>query len=151
MGSNRRSQVTAGREAHDTDILRIDVPLLGMPAHQLHGLLGIVGRNLTHTVWHAVFQNNESNALLVEERCPVVTFMLHGQMTVATSRTTHDGTSCSLFGLGQIDPHLCHIRGVVITGLRPFRPEVHLNRFLCRSQRRKKHHCNNKKILHIPF
>ena len=41
MGSNGRGQMTASREPHDAYVLRVDMPLLGIPTNQSDGLLSI--------------------------------------------------------------------------------------------------------------
>ena len=134
MGSHRRSQVSACREAHDAYIVRIDVPLLGMPANQSDSLFGILCRNGIVTVGHAVFQHDEGNALSVEERSPVEAFVLHGQMLVATTGAAHHGTPCGFLLVRQKDGHLRHVVRVAVIGTWALRPQIHLRTLLGKSQ-----------------
>ena len=130
---NGRGQMATCREAHDTYILRVDMPLLSMTAHQSDSLFSILGRHLPSTMRHAVFQHDEDNTLTIEERSPLVSFMVHSQMTIATARTAYHGTSCGLLLIRQIDPHLGHILRIAIAGLGTVRPQIHLYGLLCRS------------------
>ena len=117
MGSYRRGQMATGREAHDAYIIRIDVPFLGMTAHQTHSLVSILLGNGIVAMRHTIFYHDEGNALTCEERSPVVTFMLHGQVLIASTRTADYGTPRSLIGTGQIDPHLSLVFRVAIVGI----------------------------------
>ena len=126
MGSNSRGQVTTCRETHDAHILRVDVPLLGMATYQADSLFSILGRNLPDAMGHAILQHDESNTLTVEERRPLVSFMIHSQSCIATTRTTYYGTSRSLLLVRQIDPYLSHILRITITGVRTVRPQINL-------------------------
>ena len=44
-------------------------------------------------------QDNDGNALIVEERSPVGSFVLHGQKTVASAWADDDSTAGSLLGI----------------------------------------------------
>lgn len=130
MGGNSRGQVTTCREAHDANVLGIDVPLLGIAAHQTGGFLSILGRYCIVAMRHAVFHDDEGNALTIKELGPVVSLVVHGQMLVATTRTAYHSPSGSLLGIGQIHPYLGHVVGITIAGIRAFRPQIHLRTFL---------------------
>ena len=75
---------------------------------------------------HTILKHDEGYALLVEEGCPVETFVLHGQMGVTASRTTHNGTSSSFLLIGQENGNLRHILWVTIAGTGTLRPQIHL-------------------------
>ena len=104
-----------------------------MTAYQTDGLFGIFLRNGKVAMRHAILYHNEGNALTREEGSPVVTFVLHSQMLVAPTRTADYGTSRSLLGIRQIDPHLCLVFRIAIAGTRPLRPQINLLCLLCGS------------------
>ena len=56
MGGHCRYQMTAGREAHQSYVMRVDMPCLRTVAHRAYRLLGILDRYLWIAVGHAVFQ-----------------------------------------------------------------------------------------------
>ena len=134
VGSQRRCQMTACRESHDAHVLLVDMPLVSMSAHHLHRLLRILQGHLVVAMGHTVFQHDERNALPVEERSPVVTFMLHRQMLVAAARTAHHRPSRSLLAVGQVHPYLSLVFRVAIAHTCTVWPQIHLYRLLCVSR-----------------
>ena len=64
-------QFRARREAHDADLVRIDVPLLGVGAHHADGLLRIVhrvGLRVVAVAAQAIAQDDRVDAVVVKER-----------------------------------------------------------------------------------
>ena len=135
MSSHCGSQMSTCREAHDAYVLRIDVPILSIAAHQSDSLFGILCGYGIMTMRHTIFQYDESNALTIEEGSPVEAFMLHGQMLIPPTGTAHDSAPCGTLLVGQKYGNLRHIVRIAIAGTWPIRPQIHLSTFLC------KHHC----------
>ena len=130
VSGDSRGQMTTSRRAHDTHLLRVNVPLLGVAAHHTDGLLGIADGDLEVSARHAIFQDDKGNTLLIEERCPVGTLMRHSQMAVTTTRTAHYGTSSRLLGVGQEDGNLGCVRGIAVRIGCIIRPEIKNRPFL---------------------
>ena len=107
MGGNSRSEMTSRREAHDADVVTVDMPLDGVPADCFYGLLSIGDGDETVAMRHAVLQYNEGDTLVVEERGPLMTLMIHRQMGIATSRTADHSATSSLLFIRQIDYQFC--------------------------------------------
>ena len=106
-----------------------------MTAHQSDSLFGILCGNGVVTIGHTIFQYDEGNALAVEERSPVKTLVLHGQMLVAATGTAHNGTARGFFLVRQEDCHLRHIVGIAVIGTWAFRPQIHFRTLLGQHQR----------------
>ena len=98
MSGQCGSQMPTGREAHDAHIVRIDAPHGCTVAHQTHGSLGISYRQRTVTVWHTIFQHEESNALTIEIVGPLMPLMFHGQMGITSTGTIYHGPPCGRGG-----------------------------------------------------
>ncbi len=69
---NRRGsrQFGARREAHDADLIRVDVPFLGVSAHHAYGLLRIVhriGLRVVPVLAQAIPQNHRIDPVVIEE------------------------------------------------------------------------------------
>ena len=58
-----------------------------------HRLISIAQRNVTITMRHAILQDEEGNALLVEILCPLMALMVHGEMGISTSRAIDHRTT----------------------------------------------------------
>ena len=114
MRGDGRSQVPACREAHDTHIIMIDVPIHRMTTNHPDGLFGIRYRDIEIAVGHAVFQHDQRNTLAIEESCPLMTLVVHGEMGIATTRTTNNGTSRCFLCIGQINCQFCFVFLVTI-------------------------------------
>lgn len=78
VGGDGRGQMSSCRRSHDTNVIRVDVPAVGISAHQLDGLLGIFDGHTFVTMRHAVFQYDGGNTFLIEEGCPVIALVFHG-------------------------------------------------------------------------
>ena len=85
MGGERGREVSAGREPHDTNVVRVEPPLRRTVAQNAHGLLGIAEWHVMVALWHAVLQHGEGGTLLAEKFRPVGALVLHGKMRVASS------------------------------------------------------------------
>lgn len=90
--------MAAGRSAHDAYTLRIDTPFGGMFAYHADGLFGIGKGYFMVPVGHTVFQYCIGDALCVEPGSHVVSLVLHGQASVAASRTHDDGHAVGVGG-----------------------------------------------------
>ena len=93
MGTYRRSQMAASREAHDTHILLINMPDSSTVTNRAHSLISIAQGNITVALRHTILQNKESNTLPVEIFCPLMSLMIHCKMRIATSRTIYYSSS----------------------------------------------------------
>ena len=118
LGGYGGRQMSAGREAHDSDIVERDVPAAGIHPHKLHSLLSVADRNVRVAMGHPVFQDNGGNAVALEKLGPVVALLLHCQMFIAATGTYHHGAPCGIAFLWKIDTHLCRVLrvAVVISG-----------------------------------
>ena len=103
MGGDGGGEMAASREAHDTHIVGVDMPLSGMTAHEFHGLLSIGDGDEAVAMRHAVFEDDEGDALVIEERGPLMTLVIHGEMGIAATRAAHYSAPCSLLLGRQID------------------------------------------------
>ena len=122
MGGDGGGEVTASREAHDAHIVGVDVPLGGMAAHELHGLLGIGDGDEAVTVGHAVLEDDEGDALVIEERGPLMTLVVHGEVGIAATRAAHHSAPCSLLLGGQINGEFRFVSIVEAGYSRPIGP-----------------------------
>ena len=104
MRRNGRSQMSTSRKAHDTHILRINIPHLCRIPDCTDSLLSVAHRNTPITIWHTIGEHKKSDALIIKVRRPVVPLVLYGQMGIATTRTVHDSTSRGI--LRQISNHI---------------------------------------------
>ena len=121
MGGSRRSQMAAGREAHDTDVVGADMPRLGTVAHGAYGVLGVAHRNRAVALGHTVCQDAIGDALTVEIVNPVGAFVLHRQMGIASARTSYDCPTRRIFGQEHLHVGLAvgsQIDGQFARGLR---------------------------------
>ena len=77
-----------------------------MSPHHAHGLLGIGQGDVMTLARHAVFQYDHRDAVVVEPRGEIVSFVADGQAHVASARTNHDGLSAGLGGQMHIEASL---------------------------------------------
>ena len=89
-------QVTAGRAAHDTELL--DPPLRGAAAHQFDGAVGVVEGHVAMSVRHSVFQHGERDAQAVEPVGHIRPLVRGSHVIVAAARTHDHGQAVRLLG-----------------------------------------------------
>lgn len=75
---------------------------------------GVADRYVGIAVGHAVLQDYGCDAVALEEFCPVVAFLLHGEMLIATTGTYHDGASCGCALLRKVDTYLGSVLRVAV-------------------------------------
>ena len=102
--------MSASRKSHYAYVRSVDVPVLGVAAHNAHRLLGIADWHLYVAVGHAIVQNNGCNTHIVEEGRPLCALMIHCQKSVSAARANHHGTSGGTLCVRQI--HL-YVGGVL--------------------------------------
>ena len=93
MSTDGRSQMTAGRKSHNSDIFLVYFPYSRTVTDGTHRLIGITQRNIAVSVRHTVFQDKESDTLFVEIFCPLMSLMVHCKMRIPTSRTIYYSSS----------------------------------------------------------
>ena len=93
------------------------MPLGSTTTNGLDSLLCIRDGNQTVAMRHAVFQHDERNTLIIKEGSPLMPFMIHSKIGIATTRTTYDSTPCSFLRIRQIDSQFCLII-LVTAGIR---------------------------------
>ena len=76
-----------------SDVVRIQIPHICTIAKCLDSLERITHWDVSVTVWHAIFQHSQGDATRIEERSPIMPFVVHGKMRVTTTRTAHNSTS----------------------------------------------------------
>ena len=89
----RGGQFGARRETHDADLVGIDVPLLGVSAHQANGLQGIVdavGARLVSVAAKAIPQDDGVHAVVVEERDEVGSLGAHVESSMPAAGRQDD-------------------------------------------------------------
>ena len=112
MGADRRSQMASSREAHDTNILLVDMPNSGTVSHRTHSLISIAERNVMVAMRHTILQDKEGDALLIEILSPLMSLMIQGEMSVTATRTIHHSTSRRI--LRQITSKLTIAIGTIL-------------------------------------
>lgn len=88
-------EVSTCGEAHDANLLGIELVIGGLGSYQPDSLEGILegsegGIGLELGVGQAVLQHKNSDAILEQALCHAGTFLLEGGSHVATSRANHD-------------------------------------------------------------
>ena len=140
MNGNGGGEMAASREAHNAHIGGVDVPGVGVAAHQAYGLLGVADWHRGVAVWHAVLQHDGSNAHVVEEWCPLCAFIVHAQMLITASRAYHHGTTCGFLGCGEKDFQHWHIGGIATLARHFAFPQINVKTLLRRHGNRYDHH-----------
>ena len=80
-------------KAHYTDIIRIDMPHGGTVTDSSNGIVCIGKRDVSVTIRHAICKHTIGDALRVEIISPVVALVVHGQMGIASTRTSYYGSA----------------------------------------------------------
>ncbi len=97
----------------------------------------------------AVFQHDECNALIIEERGPLMALMVHRQMGVAATRTAYHGSARCLLRVGQVYGEFGLVF-LVAAGIGcPVGPQIHLQSFLLRLRRHRKRHQQHDQSKHF--
>ena len=94
MCGSSRCQMSAGTASLNAQFG--ESPLLGMLAHQVHGLVHVFQWNLIMCVGQTVFQYGIGNALIEVPLCHGMTFRTEPYIIVSSSRTSQDGQSAGL-------------------------------------------------------
>src|SRR5256885_11110087 len=102
--------LTARRETHDTDSLRMDAPFSGSAPHQADRPLGVLQRassgfalGLIGAARHAVLEDDAGRANRVQPVRDFLAFELPVEFPIAASWTDQHGGSRILFLRGSID------------------------------------------------
>ena len=134
-----RSQMSAGRKSHYSQIVRINMPLLSVTAHRAYSLLSVADGHFRIAVRHTVLQYDGSDAHIIEERLPVIALMLHGKVLITATRTNHHSPSRSLLAVRKIYVYACRV-GMCVLIRSLSLPDVHREVALCESRNHCKDH-----------
>ncbi len=111
-----RGEVSAGGEAEDADVLRIDAPLGRFRSDETHGALRVVHRRRVAVAVAAVAisQNETRHAERIEPLRDLMTLVIHGQPAVTAAGADHDARAGRAVGLRQIDRQRRGVLGVAL-------------------------------------
>ena len=130
-----RSQMSAGRKSHYSQIVRINMPLLSVTAHRAYSLLSVADGHFRIAVRHTILQ---CDAHIIEERRPVIALMLHGKVLITATRTNHHCPSRSLLAVRKIYVYACRV-GMCVLIRSLSLPDVHREMAL----RESRNHCKD--------
>ena len=93
MGVDGGGEMTAGGEAHDAHLGRVDFPIGGMAAREAEGALHVVHRHgMTVAVrGETIFQDETGHAMRLEKLGDIGALMLEGEPGVTAAGTDDDG------------------------------------------------------------
>ena len=112
LNSSFTSQVTTSRAPHDTHLVWIHLPVVGMLTHNLDCLLHITQRGLKMSVGHTIFQHSQRHAYVVEPRCQRSAFFFYLQIDISATRTSDDDST--IRSKCRVNPQL-RLRNIVDT------------------------------------
>ena len=146
------SKVASGRESHHTHVVAVELPRRSVEAYEAQRLFRILHGHLGTAVGQAIFQDDGSDALVLEILCPVVALLLHGKAGIAATREDHHRAARGLLVGGQEDAHLGRVLLVAIAVRRFAIVKIgikdHLG--LC-AEREDRHPGSEKKLLEYHF
>src|SRR2546423_1205648 len=97
----------ARREAADADVVRIDIPLLGLAAHEADGALGIQerteggeGLGFSGTAWYPILEDDPGDPLGAEPFGDLRSLQIPGQVPVPAPGT-HDECRAGVLAFGR--------------------------------------------------
>ena len=95
--------MSSRREADDSHIVRIDTPLCGVAADDVHRLLAVFERNPGMAVRHPVFEDHRGDVVFVEPFGGLVALVRDADFLVASARHDQHGLPRGARRIGKID------------------------------------------------
>ena len=86
--------MSAGGKAHNSYVVGVYLPFGSMGFYDPHGLANIGHGDFVVSVRHAVFEDNEGDALMFEVVGIGISFVVVGQKGISSSRAHDDSSSC---------------------------------------------------------